>query len=106
LGDEINTLAICDIDSDDKNEVSFYGFWKFLQVFLALKVGTNTSICIALNSQNFQLIAGTSGTEIKVLKNASLLKELNEGEPTCVLCPIQQGSFGFGLSNGVIGIYK
>lgn len=24
LGDEINTLAICDIDSDDKNEVSFF----------------------------------------------------------------------------------
>ncbi|KAI6229448.1 Bardet-Biedl syndrome 2 protein-like protein [Aphelenchoides besseyi] len=72
LGDEVNAMAICDIDNDGHNE----------------------------------LIVGTSGSEIKVLKNASLQREIVEGDPTVVLCTIQSGMFAFGLSNGVIGIYR
>ncbi|KAI6177749.1 Bardet-Biedl syndrome 2 protein-like protein [Aphelenchoides bicaudatus] len=64
------------------------------------------AICDIDGDEKNELIVGTSGTEIKILKNASLLKELNEGDPTTVLCTIQQGSFAFGLVNGVIGIYR
>ncbi|KAI6217272.1 Bardet-Biedl syndrome 2 protein-like protein [Aphelenchoides fujianensis] len=72
LGDDVNAMTICDIDSDGHNE----------------------------------LIVGTSGSEMKVLKNASLQREIVEGDPTVVLCTIQTGIFAFGLSNGVIGIYR
>ncbi|KAH7724118.1 bardet-Biedl syndrome 2 protein [Aphelenchoides avenae] len=71
LGDEVNALAICDVNSDGINE----------------------------------LVIGTNGVEIKVFKNASLLSEYTEGDPTITLCTIKQGWFAFGLASGVVGVY-
>lgn len=52
-----------------------------------------------------QLVIGTNGVEIKVFKNASLLSEYTEGDPTITLCTIKQGWFAFGLASGVVGVY-
>jgi Bardet-Biedl syndrome 2 protein len=71
LGDEVNAIAICDVDGDGINE----------------------------------LLVGTNGMEIKAFKNASLMCEFTEGDPTIALCTIKSATFAFGLSSGVVGVY-
>ncbi|CAD5226673.1 unnamed protein product [Bursaphelenchus xylophilus] len=72
LGDDVNSLDLCDIDHDGINE----------------------------------LIVGTNGTEIKVLKQQSLMKDLVEGDPCMLIRTLCDGKFAFGLNNGVIGVYR
>ena len=55
-----------------------------------------------------QLVVGTSGAEIKLLKSGALLREILEGDPTIALCTIEGagGTFAYGLQNGVVGVYR
>ncbi|KAL3079693.1 hypothetical protein niasHS_013975 [Heterodera schachtii] len=52
-----------------------------------------------------ELIVGTNGTDIKVLKNASFFAEFDEGDPTLALCAMGPARFVFGLLSGVVGVY-
>ncbi|CAD5219020.1 unnamed protein product [Bursaphelenchus okinawaensis] len=72
LGDDVNSIDLCDIDYDGMNE----------------------------------LIVGSNGTEIKVLKQQSLLKDLIEGDPCVMIKTMGEGTFAFGLNSGVIGVYR
>uniref|UniRef100_A0A183BPI1 Bardet-Biedl syndrome 2 protein homolog n=1 Tax=Globodera pallida TaxID=36090 RepID=A0A183BPI1_GLOPA len=52
-----------------------------------------------------ELIVGTGGADIKVLKNASFFAEFDEGNPTTALCALGPACFAFGLASGVVGVY-
>ncbi|KAI1724869.1 ciliary BBSome complex subunit 2, middle region domain-containing protein [Ditylenchus destructor] len=53
-----------------------------------------------------ELLVGSNGTEIKIFKNASFWNEFDEGDPTMALCALRVGTFAFGLSSGVVGVYS
>ena len=72
LGDDINSLALCDFDNDGNNEI----------------------------------VVGTNGIEIKVLKNLALICELTEGDPVSTVKTISKTSFLFALTTGTLGLYE
>lgn len=72
LGDDINSLTLCDFDNDGKNE----------------------------------LVIGTNGIEIKVLKNLALLSEFTEGDPVSAVKTLSNTGFLFALKSGTLGYYE
>jgi hypothetical protein len=52
-----------------------------------------------------ELLVGTTGIEIKVLKKASFFTEFDEGDSTLAITAIKPATFAFGLSSGVVGVY-
>ncbi|KAE9553532.1 hypothetical protein FO519_003281 [Halicephalobus sp. NKZ332] len=72
LGDDINSLALCDFDNDGNNEI----------------------------------VVGTNGIEIKVLKNLALICELTEGDPVSTIKTLSKTAFLFALTSGTLGLYE
>lgn len=49
---------------------------------------------------------GSTDYDIRVFKNDEIMGELTETEAVTSLTPLQKNCFGYGLSNGTIGVYE
>ncbi|CAB3369144.1 Hypothetical predicted protein [Cloeon dipterum] len=59
------------------------------------------------DSDNFnELIVGSTDYDIRVFKDDEIMGELTETEAVTSLTPLQKTCFGYGLSNGTIGVYE
>jgi Bardet-Biedl syndrome 2 protein len=57
-------------------------------------------------TQYVQLVVGSTDYDIRVFKNDEIMGELTETEAVISLTPLQKNCFGYGLSNGTIGVYE
>ncbi|XP_059489221.1 Bardet-Biedl syndrome 2 protein homolog [Neocloeon triangulifer] len=53
-----------------------------------------------------ELIVGSTDYDIRVFKEDKIVGELTETEAVTSLTPLQKSCFGYGLSNGTIGVYE
>lgn len=53
-----------------------------------------------------QLLVGSEDFEIRVFAEDEILTEITETEAVTALCPVQDGRFGYALSNGTVGVYE
>ena len=64
------------------------------------------ALCDFDNDGNNEIVVGTSGIEIKVLKNLALICELTEGDPVSTVKTLSKTSFLFALTTGTLGLYE
>ncbi len=55
---------------------------------------------------SLQLIVGSEDYEIRIFARDDLLTETSETEAVTALVPVQDGRFGYALSNGTVGVYE
>uniref|UniRef100_A0A915E3B2 Uncharacterized protein n=1 Tax=Ditylenchus dipsaci TaxID=166011 RepID=A0A915E3B2_9BILA len=88
LGDDINVLELCDMDGDGRNEVKIVSFPCF--------INTNPM---------FSCWLARMGLRSKCSKMLLFGMNLTR-DPTMALCSLRVGTFAFGLSSGVVGVYS
>lgn len=55
---------------------------------------------------HFQLVVGSEDYDIRIFKEDSIIGEQTELEAVTVLTSFHGNTFGYGLSNGTVGIYE
>ncbi|KAF4525124.1 hypothetical protein B566_EDAN005066, partial [Ephemera danica] len=58
-----------------------------------------------LDGEN-ELIVGSEDYDIRVFKDDNIIGELTETEAVTALTPLKGNNFGYGLSNGTVGVYE
>ncbi|KAK6191700.1 hypothetical protein SNE40_003318 [Patella caerulea] len=57
------------------------------------------------NNQN-ELVVGSEDFDIRIFKEDEIIAEMTETETITALCPMNDGKFGYALSNGTVGVYE
>ncbi len=58
------------------------------------------------NNGNQRLVVGSEDFEIRIFAEDEILAEITETEAVTALAPVEEGRYGYALSNGTVGVYE